>query len=67
MYSPVMAASMLRVGVDIVNVDGAKGESVSAVYTTGGAHLSWPSALTQSEACSSPCPGLGKFSKCCDL
>ena len=48
MYSPVMAASMLRVGVDIVNVDGTKGESVSAGGSS--AHLSWPSALTQSEA-----------------
>ena len=29
--------------MDIVNVDGTEGESISDVHTTGGAHLSQPS------------------------
>ena len=43
----LLLLSTVGIGVGIVNVDGAVGDSVSGACTTRGAYLSWPSLSTQ--------------------
>ena len=43
----LLLLSTVGIGVGIVNVDGAVGDSVSGACTTRGAYLSWPSSSTQ--------------------
>ena len=44
----LLLSSTPGIGMGIVNINGAEGDSVSGACTTRGAYLSWPSSLTQS-------------------